>query len=135
MHKVYKDKYSLLKWSFKTVDLLKEVQFIWFFFYDRTRLSRHFNIGDCLIEVTAWAGLTLLISIILTYVIWMHVVDNTAMLQLSSVLTAMWALKCDEVSHNFLHRLIFEEIHSCVHSICLWIQFGDYISEIYYITD
>jgi len=68
--------------------------------------------------------------LILTYV-----VDNTAMLQLSSVLTAMWALQCGEVSHNFPHRPIFEEIHSCVHNMSLWIQFGHYISEIYYITD
>jgi len=27
-------------------------------FYDRTRKKWHFNAGDCLIEVTAWAGLT-----------------------------------------------------------------------------
>ena len=27
-------------------------------FYDRTRKSRPFNTGDCIIEVTTWPGLT-----------------------------------------------------------------------------
>jgi hypothetical protein len=35
------------KWSYKTSDFLKEVQFIW-----------NFNTDNCLIEVTAWTGCT-----------------------------------------------------------------------------
>jgi len=38
------------KWSFKTGDLLKEVQFMC-----------PFKTGDCLTEVTTWTGLTVLI--------------------------------------------------------------------------
>jgi hypothetical protein len=41
----------------KIGDLLKEIKFIWNL-YDRTRKGWLFNTGDCLIEVTAWAGLT-----------------------------------------------------------------------------
>ena len=41
-----------------TGDLLKEVQNSYATFYDRTRKRWPFNTGDCLIEVTAWAGLT-----------------------------------------------------------------------------
>ena len=48
------------KVAYKTGDLLKEVQFIYIYenFYDRSRKIRPLNTGDCLIEVTAWAGLT-----------------------------------------------------------------------------
>ena len=42
------------KWSFKTGDLFKEVQFIWNF----TRKRWPFNTGDCLIEATTWIGLS-----------------------------------------------------------------------------
>jgi hypothetical protein len=41
------------KWSYKTGDLIKEVQFIWSFpWQDKKRWP--FNTGDCLIEVTSW---------------------------------------------------------------------------------
>ena len=42
---------------FKTGDLLKEVRCI-YIFYGRTRRRWPFNAGDCLTEVTIWAGLT-----------------------------------------------------------------------------
>jgi hypothetical protein len=45
------------KLSSKTGDVLREVQFIWVF-YDRSRRIWRFNTGDCLIEMTAWTGLT-----------------------------------------------------------------------------
>jgi len=44
-------------WSYKTGDLLKEVN-SYEIFYDRTRIRWPFNTGDCLIEVTVLAGLT-----------------------------------------------------------------------------
>jgi hypothetical protein len=37
-------------------------------FYDRTRKWLPFNTGDCLIEVTAWAGLTVYIFFIFQYI-------------------------------------------------------------------
>jgi len=40
-------------WFIKTGKLLKEVQFIWRFLWHDKRMVT-FNIGDCLIEVTAW---------------------------------------------------------------------------------
>jgi hypothetical protein len=46
------------RWSFKTGDLLKEVQFIWnFLWQDKKKVT--LNTDDCLIEVNAWADLTL----------------------------------------------------------------------------
>jgi hypothetical protein len=45
------------KWSYKTGDLLKEVQFKWTFLW-QVKKRWPFNTGDCLIEVTAWEGLT-----------------------------------------------------------------------------
>ena len=51
----------------KTGDLLIEVQFIWnFSWQDKKRWP--FNTGDCLIEVTEWAGLTITIYNINSYV-------------------------------------------------------------------
>ena len=44
------------QWLYKTGDLLKEVPFE--IVYDRTSQKWPFDRGDCLIEVTAWAGLT-----------------------------------------------------------------------------
>jgi hypothetical protein len=47
----------LTKWPYKTGDLLKEVQLTWNVLgQDKKRLP--LNTCDCLIEVTAWAGLT-----------------------------------------------------------------------------
>ena len=49
------------KWPYKTGVLLKEVQFIWIFLWqDMKRWP--FNTGDCLIEVTAWADVTVYIG-------------------------------------------------------------------------
>jgi hypothetical protein len=45
------------KCPYKTGDLLKEIQFIWNF-YHMKRKGWTFDTGDCLIEVTAWPGLT-----------------------------------------------------------------------------
>jgi len=47
-------------WSIKTGDLLKEIPLIWSYeiFYDNTSKRWLLNTGDCLIDVTAWAGLT-----------------------------------------------------------------------------
>jgi hypothetical protein len=45
-------------WPYKTDGLLKEV-LIHMKFSDRIRKMRLFNTGDCLIEVNAWAGLTM----------------------------------------------------------------------------
>jgi hypothetical protein len=42
-------------WSYKTGDLLKEVQFIWNVL---TGQERPLNTGDCLIEVSTMTGLT-----------------------------------------------------------------------------
>ena len=47
------------KWPYKTGDLFKEVPFIWNI-QKRTSKWWPFNTCDCLIEVTAWAGLTIL---------------------------------------------------------------------------
>ena len=50
------------RWSFKTDDILKEVQFIWnFLWQDKKKVT--LNTDDCLIEVNAWADLTLHIFI------------------------------------------------------------------------
>ena len=46
-------------WSFKTGDLLKEVQFIWNFLSQDKKMWP-LNTGDCLKEVTSWADLTVL---------------------------------------------------------------------------
>ena len=55
-------------WHYKTGDFLKEVQFIWIFLWqDKKKLS--LNTGDCFIEVTTLAGLTVhyrLISLLRT---------------------------------------------------------------------
>ena len=45
---------------FKTGDLLKKVYYIYDIFYDGTRKWWPLNTGDCLIEVTARASLTVL---------------------------------------------------------------------------
>ena len=50
------------KWSSKTGDPLKKAQFIRSF-NDRTRKRWPLNTGDCLLEVTSWEGLTVLISL------------------------------------------------------------------------
>jgi hypothetical protein len=45
--------------TYKTGDLLIKVQFIWnCLLLDKKNVT--FNTGDCLIEVTAWAGMTVL---------------------------------------------------------------------------
>ena len=43
-------------WSYNTGDLLKKL-ISYEIFYDSSRQRRPFNTGDCLIEVTSWAGL------------------------------------------------------------------------------
>jgi hypothetical protein len=50
------------KLPYKTDDLLKEVKFIWNFLW-QDKKSWPFNTGDCLIEVTAWAGLTVILLV------------------------------------------------------------------------
>ena len=44
--------------KFKTGDLLKEVQFTWNLSMTGLEKGDHFDTGDCLIGVTACAGLT-----------------------------------------------------------------------------
>ena len=53
------------KRPYKTGDPLKEVN-SYKIFYDRTRERRLFNTGNCLIEVTAWAGSTVSILFLIT---------------------------------------------------------------------
>jgi hypothetical protein len=68
-------------WSFKTCDLLKQVQFIWNFLWQEKKSLTFFNTGDCLIKVNAWADLTVLIPHISEFSIsiwcsWQGVLDN-----------------------------------------------------------
>jgi hypothetical protein len=65
-------------------------------FYDRTRKRWSFNTGDCLIEVTAQAGLTVYI---------LHVPLATQTFQFDYKLEAQWAEPVTLTFHSALRKL------------------------------
>ena len=59
---------TMKKWPYKTGHILKKIKFIWnFLWQDNIKKVTFFKTGNCLIEVSTWAGLTV-------FLLWSNVI-------------------------------------------------------------